>query len=133
MEEDYNPIVKFLRLKTGDDIISEVIETGENDKVYYLLINPVKVFYMPTTKPGYMQVAFTPWVFSKVCDVQEFTISADDVLLFSNASESMNDYYWNHMNAEGSEEVSEEEPEPETEKFQEILEQLGLQNKRTYH
>lgn len=133
MEEDYDPIVKFLRLKTGDDIIAEVIETGENDKVYYLLINPVKVYYMPTTKPGYMQVAFIPWVFSRVCDAQEFTISADDVLLFSNASEAMNEYYWKHMNEEEGEEVSEEETEPETQGVQEILEQLGLQNKRTYH
>ena len=31
MEKD-NLIVKFLRLKTGEDVVSELVEIGENDK-----------------------------------------------------------------------------------------------------
>ena len=137
MEEDYNPTVKFLRLKNGDDIISEVIETGENDDVYYLLIEPVKVVYLPASRPGYVQVAFTPWVFHKVCDIQEFTISADDVLMMSEASPSMNDYYWKQKESEQvtAEEIMEDDghSEEELERLKEIFDQLGLQSKRTLH
>ena len=109
MEKD-NLIVKFLRLKTGEDVVSELVEMGENDKTYYQLINPVKVVYMPTEKPGYVQVAIMPWVFTRVCDIQEFTISANDVLLISDVSPFMYEYYLNTMEGEDKEES---EPEPE--------------------
>ena len=36
-DNDYSP-VKFLRLKNGDDVISEVVEIGDEETVNYLLI-----------------------------------------------------------------------------------------------
>ena len=132
MEKD-NLIVKFLRLKTGEDVVSELVEIGENDKTYYQLINPVKVVYMPTERPGYVQVAIMPWVFSRVCDIQEFTISADDVLMVSDVSQFMHEYYWNTMEGEDKEES---EPEPEDNKLdletlKELMDQIS--SKRKYH
>ena len=132
MEKD-NLIVKFLRLKTGEDVVSELVEIGENDKTYYQLINPVKVVYMPTERPGYVQVAIMPWVFSRVCDIQEFTISADDVLMVSDVSQFMHEYYWNTMEGEDKEES---EPEPEDNKLdletlKELMDQLS--SKKKYH
>ena len=132
MEKD-NLIVKFLRLKTGEDVVSELVEIGENDKTYYQLINPVKVVYMPTEKPGYVQVAIMPWVFTRVCDIQEFTISANDVLLISDVSPFMYEYYLNTMEGEDKEES---EPEPEDnsldlETLKELMDQIS--SKRKYH
>ena len=55
--------VKFVRLKNGDDVVSQVVEFSENDEpVVFALINPLKVVYIASEKGmSYLQVAFVPW------------------------------------------------------------------------
>ena len=44
----YDPEVKFVRLKNGDDVIAEVVEFSENEEaVVFALINPLKIVYIP--------------------------------------------------------------------------------------
>jgi hypothetical protein len=128
-------------LKNGDDIVCEVVEIGDEDIDTYLLINPYKVLYMPSGDRGTVQIAFMPWVFSRICDKQEFMISIEDVLLMSDVSEYMIKYYWDTM--DGPQEKEEEEITPEEEQelndlegenfVNNLLNYLGVNGKRTLH
>ena len=131
--------VKFVRIKNGDDIIAEVVEVGEDGQIDYMIINPLKVVYMPSQQgSSYLQVAFMPWVFSRICEEQEFLIHAEDVITMGNVTEKMAGYYWNnidHFTSKGQEELfedSEEEPAEEEATLESLLEALKSA-RRTYH
>ena len=139
---DDRPLVKFIRLKTGDDIICEVvttaIESEDKKETWYTVINPLKVSYIKSELIGYLQISFIPWVFPKICDFQEFTIRDEDVLFITEVAEKMNNYYWENLHTyigESKEPEQEYEPEPEigdeAESLNEITDQLGT--KRTFH
>ena len=87
-------IAKFIRLKNGDDIIAEAFETGDSTGDYITVINPLKAMYVPATSTGYLQIAFMPWVYPRICDQQEFNIKREEVLLYQDVTENMNEYYW---------------------------------------
>ena len=130
--------VKFLRLKNGDDVIAQVVEFAENDEpVVFALINPLKVIYIPSTRgSAYLQVAFMPWVFSKICDEQEFMIHSEDVITMGNVTEKMLEYYWSNLDHfvgkdDPVEDVEEESVEEET-TLENIIEAIQAA-KRTYH
>ena len=92
------PIAKLVRLKNGDDIIAEVVELEESKNVTSLiLINPLKALYVPSTSSGYLQIAFMPWVYPRICSEQQFTISMNEVLLCCDVSSYMNEYYWDSI------------------------------------
>lgn len=130
-----NTIAKFLRLKTGDDIISEVVELQEDDQHFYMLINPLKATYLPSGTTGYLSIAFMPWVFPRICDNQQFVIHYDDVLILSDVSEKMNDYYWDSIDTyinENKEDKIDKEPEPDyMEELAELMQ--AIKDKRTMH
>lgn len=90
--------IKFLRLTTGDDVISEVVEIQDSDKHVYQLINPLKVVYMTGGRDGFIQVAFVPWVFNRICDNQEFTLKENCVIMITNVAEAMVEYYYETLN-----------------------------------
>lgn len=134
------PPVKFIRLKTGEDIICEVVtttlETDDNKEVWYTVVNPLKVAYIASQHEGYLQISFMPWVFPKICDFQEFIIRDEDVLFISEVTEKMNTYYWENLHTYiGESKEPEQEYVPETseeaEMYEQIMEQLGT--KRTFH
>jgi hypothetical protein len=136
------PSVKFIRLNNGDDIIAEVVEVGDDTQTDYMVINPLKVVYIPSQRgSSYLQVAFMPWVFTKICEEQEFLIHSDDIITIGNVSEYMLEYYWKNMDyfitSEDSTVVSEEKPEPEeTEPEETSLEELLeaiKSSRRTFH
>jgi hypothetical protein len=129
MEDDY-PIAKLVRLTNGDDIIADVIEMEDEDGILYMLYNPLKVYYSHTTHVGYLSVSFLPWVFPRICEHQEFTIHAEDVLLVSNVSDTMNKYYWENVTDLVSVK-KEPAPEPEEESVMENLQEILA--KRTLH
>ena len=133
MSDEEQPNIKFVRLNNGDDIISEVIETEDENGIAYTLFRPLKVVYVPAEREGYVAVAFTPWVFSSLCDDHEFFIHAEDVLIVTDASEKMNTYYWNSVDQHyGKEPIKEDIPEKEElERIAEFFKQLEL--KRTFH
>lgn len=138
MDNEEYPLVKFIRLQNGDDIVAETMETEDENGVLYLLINPLKVIYVQSLHHNYISVSFTPWVFPKICDHQEFMVHADDVLLISNVSEKMNEHYWGNLDSL-EQKVSEDTPEPEKDKpemeeetaLTDILKEMKI--RRTYH
>ena len=133
MSDEEQPNIKFVRLNNGDDIISEVMETEDDKGILYTLFRPLKVVYVPAEREGYVAVAFTPWVFSSLCDDHEFFIHAEDVLIVTDASEKMNTYYWNSVDQHyGKEPIKEDISEKEEiERMVEFFKQLEL--KRTFH
>ena len=131
--EDVQPLAKFIRLQNGDDLIADVVETEDEKGILYTLFRPLKVVYVPAEREGYVAVAFTPWVFSSLCDNHEFFIHAEDVLIVTDASEKMNTYYWENVDHQfGNEPQKEEIPEEDgLDRLADILDQL--QGKRTLH
>lgn len=85
--------VFFIRLVTGEDIISEIIETEIDNKKNYTLFNPMKVVYMMDQKPGMLSISLMKWVFSKICDDQEFDLSPHNILLMKQPSQGLIKHY----------------------------------------
>ena len=131
--------VKFVRLKNGDDVISQVVEFSDDNIITYALIQPLKIVYIPSTKgTAYLQVAFMPWVFTRICEEQEFMIHAEDIMTMGRVSEKMEEYYWSNLDHfTGKEEPVEEIDSTEEDSSEELdLEKLleAVKNsRRTYH
>ena len=131
-------VVMFLRLKNGDDIVSECYEYDSDHGKYYVLINPLKAMYMSSpTGRTFLQVAFMPWVYSKITKGQEFSIYATEVLLCEEVSDYMEEYYWNSMEQMHNDHTVEEE-KSRLEEIKDMLEELGLDGdldniKKVYH
>jgi hypothetical protein len=95
--EDVQPLAKFIRLTNGDDLIADVVETEDEDGILYTIFNPLRVVYIDSEREGYTAIAFSHWVFSGLCDQQEFVIHAEDVMLIADLSEKMNKHYWDYL------------------------------------
>lgn len=85
--------VQFLRLKNGEDLITEIQET-ENSLV---LINPCKVLYLKGSKSGFLSISLMQWVFSKISSDQMFEIDKSEVLFKTLPDDSMITHYWNSV------------------------------------
>jgi hypothetical protein len=48
--------VQFLRLNTGEDLISEVTEIKNDETTYYILHNPMKLVYQVNGTKGSMSI-----------------------------------------------------------------------------
>ena len=137
MSEEEHPIAKFVRLNNGDDIIAEVVETEDEDGILYTVFHPLKVVYIPSETSGYLQIAFMPWVFPRICDKQEFTIFPQDVIMVAEVSKKMNTYYWENVADYLSPKPTQAyEPREDDNKINEadlaeILKEISA--KRTYH
>ena len=92
-----NAIAKFIRLKSGDDLVAEAFETGDDSGDYITVINPLKAIYVPSTVTGYLQIAFMPWVYPRICDIQEFNIKREEILIYQDVTDKMNEYYWENL------------------------------------
>jgi hypothetical protein len=88
-----NPNIRFVRMNTGEDLITEVIETKVNEQDAYLFVSPLKIVYLIGEKPGSMMLSLIEWVFPKISPKQEFLIYPDDVITISDVSDSLLDYY----------------------------------------
>lgn len=129
-------VVMFLRLKNGDDIVSECYEYDSDQGRYFVLINPLKAVYMSSEQGRtFLQVAFMPWVYNKISKTQEFSIYASEVLLVQEVSEYMEDYYWNSMDTLVKE--TDTKSSDRVDELKKLLEELGLDgdldNKKVYH
>ena len=88
--------VKFVRLTTGEDLISQVTEFISDDDHHYVLMSPMKILYL-SGKTGSMTISLMQWVFNRICDNQTFTIYPEDVLMVSDATEDIIEYYWDSI------------------------------------
>lgn len=96
MHQDVENNVKFFRLTSGEDIISEVIETQINEKTSYKLVNPMKIVYM-IGRPGYMYISMMEWIFTRVCENQDFELNINEVLITGVPTESIINHYYEYI------------------------------------
>ena len=106
MEQD----IKFLRLKNGEDLITEVQETDGS----LVLINPCKVLYLKGKKSGFLSISLMQWVFSRISADQVFEIDKSEVLFKTLPDDSMIDHYFNSvehfLEKESSENIEYDDP-----------------------
>lgn len=140
-----NP-VKFLRLNTGEDIISEVIPYLKDDQVlYYILKNPCKIVYLIGENEDSIMISLIEWVYSRISNNQTFNLGYNNVLIISEATVDLSKYYYEYLDKSKSNKVSMvkdsvielEESDDEDEEVQvlkKVLHDLKLNNnKRKLH
>ena len=137
--------VRFIRLSTGEDLISETTEVKENDSViYYILHNPMKVAYYTGRQGTSLSISLLQWVFHRICEDQNFVLYSNDVVTMGNPSESMESYYWDtveHFSRYKSKEEKEPIEEPITEDaekeaaefLEELKDMIDMNKKRILH
>lgn len=86
--------VKFVRLNTGEDLVSEVSEIENDDNRYYVLHNPMKIVYQMNVKGGGLTISLMQWVFARICDDQDFVVYSNDVVTMNKPTDSLESYYW---------------------------------------
>lgn len=86
---DQLPPVKFVRLKTGEDLISYCVpHVG-----HLQLIHPVRVYYYIDEDTGKMAITMAEWVTASIIKVPIFELQIGDVLLLKETSDSMETAY----------------------------------------
>lgn len=84
--------IKFVRLVTGEDLISEVFteDSEKYQKVY--LINPLKIVYS-FGKKSTLSISLYNWVIPGIIEDNVFEIKINDILLMKEVSLDMEEYY----------------------------------------
>jgi hypothetical protein len=89
MEQD----IQFLRLKNGEDLITEVQENAGS----LVLINPCKILYLKGKKSGFLSISLMQWVFSRISADQMFEIDKNEVLFKTLPDDGMIIHYFNSV------------------------------------
>ena len=131
--------VKFVRMTSGEDLISQITEVKSDDdsENYYILTNPMKLTYSigGSNKPGMFAINLMQWVFNRICEDQDFTIYPVDILTIGNPTDDMIEYYWDcvdnflemkEKNKKNTEYVKPSDDEEEFEEFVDDSESLEL-------
>ena len=87
--------LKFLRISTGEDVITELTEVPGKGSVqpHYILENPLKVIYAIMERPGVVAVNLISWVFPRITEEQRFVIYPKDVITMGDPSASLKEFY----------------------------------------
>jgi hypothetical protein len=81
------PMVSFIRLVTGEDMIAEHVNLTEGTQDYYLLVNPMKlIYYANEANPSRINVTMMEWVFPRLVAEPQFVVSARDILTMAQPS-----------------------------------------------
>lgn len=144
MEEN---TIKFIRLQTGEDLISQVVEIEREGGNSIILINPMKLIYMTGSKKGVLSISMMQWVFNRICDYQEFTIYPEDIITMSRPSAAITQYYseivehFETVNIETEyepnknmlkDELDDSGPPDDMDRMQEIIDTLKIDKKRLH-
>ena len=126
-----NTEIHFLRLKTGEDIISEVQETDNS----YILMNPCKVLYLKSQKTGFLSISLMQWIFSKLCSEQTFEMDKNEVLVKALPDDTFVEHYWNSvdhfLNSKSQDQIEYDSPIEDdslAEKLEMIKNMLGIKD-----
>lgn len=124
MHEPTEILIKFLRLNTGEDIVSEVQRKDINT---YSLINPLKIIYGVNQQTGYVSISLVQWVFPKITEKLIFDISTSNIQIESNASISMVQYYYNTLRNYEKNSYKNDDDEDEEEDYEDDLNEEDLE------
>ena len=123
--------VKFVRMTSGEDLISQITEVKSNDdsENYYILTNPIKLKYSVggANKTGMFAINLMQCVFNRICEDQDFTIYPTDILTIGNPTDDMIEYYWDcvdnflEMKEKNKKNTEYVKPSDEEEEFDEYI------------
>jgi hypothetical protein len=82
--------IKFIRLITGEDIVSEVSDIS-NGKMY--INNPLKVVYTPSMNTGFLSISLMQWVFTRISKNQSFDMDLHNILIMTDADDHLVEHY----------------------------------------
>lgn len=87
--------IYHIRLNTGEDLISQVVwpETKPGNEGHIILVNPMKILCIPSSKPGFVTLSLMQWIFAKITEDQEFNIFNRDILTMSKPNPNLKEYY----------------------------------------
>jgi hypothetical protein len=80
--------IKLIRMQNGDDIISDIAQTGNMIK----LTNPMRLIFrrLPT---GQTMMLIAPWLPNELIEEDHAVVSNSDVLTYFNPKQKLVDYY----------------------------------------
>lgn len=84
--------VNFIRLKTGDDIISYMFHCSKEQVV---LRDPMLIVMRPDYKSGNQIVGMDSWLPFQIMNSNEVSINLSDILFISKASAEFEEFYEN--------------------------------------
>ncbi len=85
-----NNNVKFIRLVTGEDIVTQVNEIANGKMIIH---NPLKVIYTPSMNTGFLSISLMQWIFTRISKNQTFDLDLHNVLVMSDADTSLREHY----------------------------------------
>lgn len=86
---EHQPNIMFLRLNTGEDLISTVREKSDG----YVLVNPLKIIYSVASVQDALVLSFAPWIVDSLCTTQEFPIQSYDIITMNQTTEKVEKCY----------------------------------------
>lgn len=89
------PIIKIVRLQTGEDIISKITEDGESNMV--LLNNPMRMI-VKRVETGQSIFMMMPWLPIEVIKEDSAIIYNSDIITTFDPKDSLIEYYQNMVN-----------------------------------
>jgi hypothetical protein len=89
--------IQFVRMNTGEDLVTEVTEVKNDEDIYFIFSNPLKIVYVMGNKPGVMSISLMQWVFPSLCRDQDFTVYPQDIIIMNHTSDSMEEFYSNSV------------------------------------
>ena len=89
------PIIKIVRLQTGEDIISKITEDGESNMV--LLNNPMRMI-VKRVETGQSIFMMMPWLPIEVIKEDSAIIYNSDIITTFDPKDSLTEYYQNMVN-----------------------------------
>lgn len=90
LEQSQEADTMFVRLVTGEDLITDIIWTEDNN---FIFVNPMKIVYLIGDDPGVLKLTLVQWVFSRISESQEFMVNGDDILTMAPISKELMKYY----------------------------------------
>ena len=80
--------IKLIRMQNGDDIISDILQTGNMVK----LTNPMRLIFrrLPT---GQTMMLIAPWLPNELIEEDHAVVSSSDVLTYFNPKNKLVEYY----------------------------------------
>ena len=80
--------IKLVRMQNGDDIISDILQTGNMVK----LTNPMRLIFrrLPT---GQTMMLIAPWLPNELIEEDHAVVSSSDVLTYFNPKNKLIEYY----------------------------------------
>ena len=97
MNQSIENQVKFIRLLTGEDIVTEIKRDEKTDE--YILIRPLKIIYVFGDKPGIISIGLVQWIFPEIVESQEISVKANDILAMTTPSIQLEANYWESLDS----------------------------------